>query len=84
MLTEALICYAAVALIMARATYDKDHAAEVWFFSLIWPILVLIGFAHMLIGGGVMAICLPLRVFALIRPRLKTRKPTPTIGVTKF
>lgn len=84
MLTEALICYAAVATTMAIATYDKDHAAEVWFFSLIWPILVLIGFVHMLIGGVVMAICLPFQVFALIRPRFKARKPTPTIGVTRF
>lgn len=84
MLTEASICYAAVAVIMARATYDKDHAAEVWFFSLIWPILVLIGFVHMLIGGVVLTICLPFQLFALIRPRPKARKPTPTIGVTRF
>lgn len=84
MLTEALIYYAAVAIIMARATYDKDHAAEVWFFSLIWPILVLIGFVHMLIGGVALAICLPFQIFALTRPRLKARKPKPTIGVTRF
>lgn len=84
MLTEALIGYAAVATILAREAYDKDHAVEVWFFSLIWPILVLIGLVQLLISGVILAICLPFQVFALIRPRFKARKPTPTIGVTKF
>lgn len=84
-MTEVLICYTTVAVVMARATYDRDHAGEVWFFSLIWPILALIGLGHVVCCGVLFVVCLPFRVAASLRPPAETRThPQATIGVTKF
>lgn len=86
-MTEALFYYGLVAVFMARATYDKDHAAEVWFFSLLWPLLLVICVGQLVFYGAAFSICLPFRVIASFRPvvtPLEKPKTKPTIGVTKF